>query len=238
MNRILASLCIFLSLGAFALFAETPVVAVFTQDARVLFQGDSITDGNRGRGVDPNHILGHSYAYLIAAKYGAEFAGRNLTFMNRGVSGNTVPDLEKRWQKDTLDLKPDVLSVLIGVNDASHAVPMDVYEAGYDKLLADARAGNPELRLVLCEPFSLPVGKRKANYEEWSKGLAERRAVVSRMAMKYHAAVVHFQAAMEAACKRAPAEYWIWDGVHPTYAGHQVMADEWVRAVREFWPGK
>ncbi len=238
MNRILASLCILLFLGECPLAAEVPPPAVFTQDARVLFQGDSITDGNRGRGVDPNHILGHGYAYLIAAKYGAEFAGRNLTFINRGVSGNTVPDLEKRWQKDALDLKPDLLSLLVGVNDASHEVPMDVYEAGYDKLLADARAANPDLRLVLCEPFSLPVGKRKENYEEWNRGLAGRREIVSRLAVKYHAAVVHFQAAMEAACERAPAEYWIWDGVHPTYSGHQILADEWMRAVREFWPGK
>ena len=82
-----------------------------------MFQGDSITDGNRGRSADPNHILGHGYVFIIAAKYGAAFPEAKLDFMNRGVSGNTVLDLEKRWQKDALDLKPDLLSILIGVND-------------------------------------------------------------------------------------------------------------------------
>src|SRR5436189_5610224 len=92
-------------------------IAAFTPGARILFQGDSITDGNRGRDADPNHILGHGYVFIIAAKYGAAFPELNLDFINRGISGNTVLDLEKRWQKDTLDLKPDVWSVLIGVND-------------------------------------------------------------------------------------------------------------------------
>ena len=231
------SLLILLSLSL-SLFAQTPPVAIFTKEARVLFQGDSITDGNRGRSEDPNHILGHGYAFLIAAKYGADFAGLNLTFLNRGVSGNTVHDLEKRWQKDTLDLKPDILSILVGVNDSGHGLPMEQYEPAYDKLLADARAANPALRIVLCEPFTLPVGKRKEGYEVWEKSIAERQQIVARLAAKYGAPVVHFQAVLEAACQRAPAEHWIWDGVHPTYSGHQLLADEWVRAVREFWPVK
>src|SRR5580693_2752855 len=102
-------------------------IAAFTPGARILFQGDSITDGNRGRSLDPNHILGHGYAFIIAAKFGAAFPEANLEFFNRGVSGNTVLDLEKRWQKDTLDLRPDVLSILIGVNDRGR-VPLDEYE--------------------------------------------------------------------------------------------------------------
>src|SRR3982751_1244235 len=75
-------------------------IAVFTPGARILFQGDSITDGNGGRSADPNHILGHGYAFIIAAKYGAAFAPLNLEFINRGISGNTVADLQKRWTSD------------------------------------------------------------------------------------------------------------------------------------------
>ncbi len=93
-----------------------PIPAFHDHDT-ILFQGDSITDGNRGRSPDPNHILGHGYVFIIAAKYGAAFPERNLNFMNRGVSGNTVADLAQRWQQDTLDFKPDLLSILIGVND-------------------------------------------------------------------------------------------------------------------------
>ena len=235
--------CLVLMLTALlssALQAQTPSAAVepipiFQKDCRILFQGDSITDGNRGRGLDPNHILGHGYCFIIASKYGAAFAELNLDFMNRGVSGNTVLDLAKRWQKDTLDLKPQVLSILIGVNDNSRGVPVEEYEKVYEKLIEDARAADPKIRLVLCEPFTLPVGKRKEGYEAWRAGIQKRQDVVARLAEKHHAALVHFQRAFDEAAKRAPAEHWIWDAVHPTYSGHQIMADEWVRAVKEAW---
>lgn len=218
-----------------AIHATEPI-AVFTSGARILFQGDSITDGNRGRSADPNHILGHGYAFIIAAKYGAAFAPLNLEFINRGISGNTVADLQKRWTADTIELKPDVLSVLIGINDQSHGVPLEQYEPAYEALLTTAMAENPKLRLVLCEPFTLPVGKRKEDYQTWRAGVQARQDAVARLAAKHGAALVRFQQVFDDACKIAPAEYWIWDGVHPTYSGHQLMADEWERAVREKWP--
>lgn len=211
-------------------------VPAFQKGVRVLFQGDSITDGNRGRSPDPNHILGHGYAFIIAAKYGAAFPEQSVSFLNRGVSGNKVTDLAKRWQQDTLDLRPDILSILIGVNDSGAGVPFDEYEQGYDKLLADARAANPNIRFVLCEPFTLPGRVRKEGYEAWNAGIKRRQEIVAKLAVKYRAALVRLQPVFEAACAKAPAEYWIWDGVHPTYSGHQLMADEWVKAVREFWP--
>ena len=217
-----------------SLRAVDPIPA-FQPGARILFQGDSITDGNRGRSADPNHILGHGYAFIIAARHGAAFPAAKLEFMNRGVSGNTVLDLEKRWQGDTLDLKPDVLSILIGVNDAGRNVPLDEYERVYDKLLADTRAANPGIRIVLCEPFMLPAGAKADEQAARRENVAQRRAIVAKLAEKHHAALVHFQRVFDEACKRAPADHWIWDGVHPTYSGHQLMADEWERVVREFW---
>jgi len=210
-------------------------MAAFGKDTRILFQGDSITDGNRGRSADPNHILGHGYAFIIAAKFGAGYAERNLTFLNRGISGNTVLDLEKRWQKDALDLKPDVLSVLIGVNDNSKGVTVEQYEQVYDKLLAVARAANPKLKLVLCEPFGMAIGKKKENFQTWFASLQQRQVIVAKLAQKHSAALVRFQKVFDDACQRAPAEHWNWDGVHPTYSGHQLMADEWVRTVNAFW---
>jgi lysophospholipase L1-like esterase len=226
-----------LLMGSSPLPAAEPdgVPAAFTKKARILFQGDSITDGNRGRSPDPNHILGHGYAFIIAAKYGAAAPERELDFMNRGVSGNTVFDLENRWKPDVLDLKPDLLSVLIGVNDESRAVPLDQYEKVYDKLIVAAKTANPKLKLVLCEPFGLPVGSRKESWKAWNDRLEKRRAVVAKLAKAHGAALVRFQHAFDDAVKRAPAEHWIWDGVHPTYSGHQIMADEWIKTVREFW---
>jgi len=239
MNRIirngvimgLVTVCIAAAMAAEALAP----MAAFSKDARILFQGDSITDGNRGRSADPNHILGHGYCFIIAAKYGAGYPDRNLTFINRGTSGNTVRDLEKRWPADTLALKPDLLSVLIGANDSSRAAPLEEYEQTYDKLLADACAANPKLKIVLCDPFGLPVGKKKDAWDTWAADLKARQAVVAKLAAKHGAAVVHFQKVFDDALRLAPADHWIWDGVHPTYSGHQLMADEWVRVVNEFW---
>jgi lysophospholipase L1-like esterase len=210
-----------------ALHAAEPIAA-FTPGARLLFQGDSITDGNRGRNADPNHILGHGYVFITAARHGAAFPDLKLDFINRGVSGNTVLDLEKRWQTDTLDLKPDLLSILIGVNDHGRGIPLDQYEQVYDQLLTQTRAANPKVKLVLGETFVKPAGKI-------DEGIRQRQEIVARLAKKHGAAVVHFQRVFDEAIKRAPADYWIWDQVHPTYRGHQLMADEWERVVREFW---
>lgn len=202
------------------------------KESRILFQGDSITDGNRGRNEDPNHILGHGYVFIIAAKYGALYPQRQFAFINRGVSGNKVADLATRWQTDTINVKPDILSILIGVNDNE---PIAVYEQTYDKLLADTVAALPHVQLVLCEPFAWPFNDPDGQRTVWGA----RIKVVERLGTKYHAPVVHFQRALDEACQRFPdKKCWIWDGVHPTYSGHQILADEWVRTVEDFYRKK
>ena len=214
---------------------------VFPKNARILFQGDSITDGNRGRTADPNHILGHGYQFIIASDFAGHFPELNLTFVNRGVSGNTVSDLAVRWQKDTLDVHPDVLSVLIGVNDvnsalgATNRVSAERFESEYDSILAQARAANPQIQFMLCEPFILPGRANQGHWEDWQADIRKLQQVVGKLAAKYQAPVVHFQKIFNDATNRAPVRYWIWDGVHPTYAGHQLMADEWVRVYGSFF---
>jgi len=205
------------------------------ESPRILFQGDSITDGNRGRGADLNHVHGHGFVYLLAAQIGAGAPGQNATFLNRGVSGHTVLDLAKRWPKDTLELKPDVLSVLIGVNDSSKGVTPEVFERTYDELLTAARAANPKLRLVLCEPFLGAAGSAIDKSPGRRERLALLVAVVRRLAAKHGATLINFQKVFDEAQRQAPSSYWIWDGVHPTTAGHQLMADEWERVVRASW---
>lgn len=229
-------MCRAIAILSVALLLQTPVplravepIGAFTPGARILFQGDSITDGNRGRGNDPNHILGHGYVFIIAARHGAAFPAARLDFVNRGISGNTVLDLAKRWQKDTLDLAPDLLSIMIGVNDNSRRVPLDVYEAEYEKLITAARGTNPGLKVVLCEPFVKPAATIDPT-------IRQRQEIVARLAAKHDAALVSFQPVFDAAAREMPADYWIWDNVHPTYRGHQLMADEWERVVREKWP--
>jgi len=233
-------LAVILGLVTFSVSARAAEPAPFLHNhERILFQGDSITDGGRQRvGNDLNHIMGQDYAYLIAARLGAQFPDRQLTFLNRGISGNTVTDLVARWQTDALDLKPDVISILVGVNDTADvvdgrakAVTAGQFEQTYDRLIEDTLAGLPKVRLVLCEPFVLPVGRVKAGWEKWSVEMASRRQIVAKLAAKHHLPFVPFQTVFDGACRRAPADYWLWDGVHPTYAGHELMADAWLRAL-------
>ena len=207
----------------------------------ILFQGDSITDGGRQRtGSDFNHIMGQDYAYMIAAQVGARYPERNLNFVNRGIGGNQVTDLAARWQSDTLDLKPNVLSILVGVNDTlmsgDRSETVEQYEAVYDKLLAQTVAALPKTKIVLGEPFLLPAGKYRTNYAAQLSEVKNRAAVVRRLAAKYHLPMIGYQEAFDRACLKAPAAHWSWDGVHPTYAGHWLMVEEWLKTTAAAWP--
>ncbi len=203
-----------------------------------LFQGDSITDGNRGRNEDPNHILGHGYCFAVSSRIGADFPQYGFQFTNRGISGNTVSDLEKRWQTDTLDLKPDVLSLLVGINDVNvlieereDALDAKTFDAIYRKLLDSCRKQNPDLLIVLGLPFFFASGWRKDQFEKWHPLTLERAEIVKRIAADFNAVLVDYPKVFEEAQQRAPIDYWIWDGVHPTVFGHELMAREWIKQV-------
>lgn len=208
-----------------------------TDHLNFLFQGDSITDGNRGRSKDPNHTMGHGYAFSIASRVGEAFAEKANMFYNRGISGNKVTDLEKRWQTDTLDLKPDVLSILVGVNDTASVVSQqnivspEKYESVYRSLLTQTRAQLPDCVFVLCEPFILPVGKVKENWAAYNNDIQKRQDTVRLLSKEFNTVFVPFQKAMNDAVNRAAAEYWMWDGIHPTYSGHELLTREWLRQV-------
>ncbi|HEX8315523.1 MAG TPA: SGNH/GDSL hydrolase family protein [Flavisolibacter sp.] len=200
-----------------------------------LFQGDSITDGNRTRNNDWNHVMGHGYQFIVASKLWYEQPAKKFQFFNRGISGNKVADLAARWQKDTLDLKPDVLSILIGINDVSafidgnNAFAAEAYEKGYRSLLDQTSQQIQNVQFVLCEPFVLPVGRVKDKWSEYSSEVQKRQQVVRRLSEEYNAVFVPFQEAFNKALSKAPAEYWIWDGIHPMPAGHELMAREWLK---------
>lgn len=208
------------------------------ENLRFLFQGDSITDGNRGRSEDPNHILGHGYCFAVSSRIGADFPQYGFKFFNRGISGDTVSDLEKRWQTDTLEVKPDVLSLLVGINDVNALVEgregargVKAFEATYRKLLSLCRKQNPDMLMILGLPFFFASGWRKDQYEKWHPLTLERAEVVRQMAAEFDAVLVDYPKVFDEAQTHAPIDYWIWDGVHPTVFGHELMAREWIKQV-------
>lgn len=206
-------------------------------DLTFLFQGDSITDGNRGRSDwDLNHIMGHGYVFTIASRVGADFPEKNLKFINKGISGNKVTDLAGRWKVDALDLKPDVLSMLVGINDCSSyladptkGISPEQYEQAYRQILDQSRAQNPDLILVIGEPFTLPYIGAEGAANPRVADVKRRQKIAKQLALDYNAVFVPFQQVFNDALKRAPEQYWIWDHVHPTVAGHELMAREWLK---------
>lgn len=199
----------------------------------VLFQGDSITDAGRDRTVAGPNVaagLGTGYPLLITAQASAAQPTRDLLFYNRGVSGNTVPDLQARWQADTLDLKPDVVSILIGVNDYWHTLmgtyhgSVGDYEAGYAALLHATATALPQATLVVLEPFVLRCG---VVTDAWFPEFDRRRAAAARVARGAGAVFVALQQRFDRLSRQAPPAHWSGDGVHPTPAGHSVIAQAW-----------
>lgn len=208
----------------------------------ILFQGDSITDSGRSRDKDntsaPNNQpgLGNGYAWLAAADLLVNRPADGLKIFNRGISGHKVFQLAERWQSDCLDLNPNVLSILIGVNDIWHSLEpklgykgtVEIYERDYHALVERTRKALPRTKLVICEPFVLRCG---AVTDNWFPEFDNYRASARRVADKHRATFVPFQAMFDEAIKYAPPEHWAKDGVHPSPAGAALMSSFWLKAV-------
>jgi acyl-CoA thioesterase-1 len=198
---------------------------------RVLLTGDSVTDWGRDR-ADPTS-LGHGYALIVAALAGARRPDLDLTFVNRGVGGDTAALLRARWARDGVAVAPTVVSVLIGINDtwrrfdSGRTTSTDSYESDLRAVLDSAR---DELgaRLVLIEPFVVPVDD---DQDTWRSDLDPRIAVVRRLAAEYRAVLVAADGLFAAAAVRTSPQMWTTDGVHPTAAGHGLLAQAWLDAV-------
>lgn len=217
--------------------AGQPVVEKI-KNATILFQGDSITDAGRNRrNKGPNNAgaFGRGYPFLLASYLLAKYPKEQLKIFNRGISGNKVPDLDKRWQADCIDIKPDVLSILIGVNDIWHKLngrykgTVESYEEGFNALLSRTKEALPKTKLVICEPFVLRCG---AINDKWFPEFTQRKEAAKRVAQKAGAIWVPFQEAFDEGVKSAPPKYWAGDGVHPSMAGHALMAKTWIEAVK------
>ena len=202
----------------------------------VLFQGDSVTDCGRDRNATNANApaaLGNGSPLLVTAAALAAHPDRDLKFYNRGVSGNKVPDLEDRWQRDTLELKPDVLSILIGVNDFWHKLnngytgTVEDYETQYTALLIETRRALPHVRLIILEPFVLRCCEVN---QRWFPEFTARQAAAARVATRAGATFVRLQKVFDQRVRKAPPQYWAPDGVHPTAAGHAVIAEQWRKA--------
>jgi lysophospholipase L1-like esterase len=214
------------------------IAKYFSERDVILFQGDSITDAGRDKNQQlPNHArsFGMGYAYILASGLLKDLADKDLTFYNRGISGNKIYQLAERWQEDCLDLKPDILSILIGVNDYWHmrngrydGTP-EIYEENYRELLNRTKSELPDIKFVICEPFVL-IGTSDVD-ESWLEPFSKYQEITSNLAGEFDAIWVPFQKAFNEAAELATPVYWTHDGVHPSMPGCQLMAETWLNAL-------
>lgn len=218
---------------------------------RIVFAGDSITDGAWGKGdskpaakrdhYDMNHIYGHGYAEKIASALLEKYPERNYKFFNRGIGGGKLQGLSERWDEEILSVKPDIISILIGVNDTdTKGGPVDYegWEKTYRSLLDRTLERYPQCRFVLCTPFSASRGDIVPNPASAIRRPQTDRmdAIVRSIASDYDAVVVDFAGLIDRLIetdRSSDHNYWVWDGVHPTMQAHSKMAELWLKKARK-----
>ncbi|MEU6431812.1 SGNH/GDSL hydrolase family protein [Microbispora sp. NPDC046973] len=212
------------------------------QGSTVMFTGDSITDCRR---LESEDGLGFGYPLRVAGEWGFRHPDRPVTWLNTGIAGDKVMDLEARWHKDVLDARPDVVSILAGGNDMGwhtydpdgYVIPAEDYAAGYDRLLAPLAEAGTEL--ILIEPFLLPRGRVEVGdahvgeeeRKEWRADLDPKIQVVRALAREYGAHLLAADGMFAELAATTGPEHWAADGVHPTPAGHAALAAAWLRLV-------
>ncbi len=205
----------------------------------ILFQGDSITDSGRKKDDTKYNTpgnLGTGYPVHAAAEMLLDQAGKDLKIYNKGISGNKVYQLAERWEKDCLELKPTVLSILIGVNDYWHKHngkydgTVEVYRRDLRALLERTRKALPGIKFIIGEPFA--VKGVKAVDDTWYPEFDTYRVAAKEIAKEFNAVFIPYQKVFDEAEKAAPGVYWTVDGVHPSLAGAKLMAQAWLKAIR------
>ena len=200
-------------------------------DTTVLFQGDSITDASRRRDL-PLH-LGNGYPAMAAALYSSAWPQRNVTFLNRGCSGDRAANLLERLQADFLDIRPDVVSILIGINDCwrryrdNDPTPADKFHSDYREIIMRLKEEIDPL-IVLCEPFVLPVPEER---RLWREDLDPKIDAVRALAREFDAQLVPLDGLFRGASTLRPPEFWAEDGIHPTQCGHMLIARAWLNTL-------
>lgn len=202
---------------------------------KILFQGDSITDAGRSR--ENNVEIGVGYPLLVKASLGFESHGK-YEFFNRGISGNRIVDVYARIKSDIINIKPDVMSLLIGVNDVWHefavenGVDAEKFYKIYDMLIEEVKEALPDIKIMILEPFVLKGSATEENWEGFCTEVKKRSQMAQKISEKYNLPFIRLQEGFDELSKNIDTSYWLSDGVHPTAMGHEFIKQEWLKAFR------
>jgi lysophospholipase L1-like esterase len=204
----------------------------------LLLTGDSITDGGRERPIGRRNGLGSGYVNMVDALLASCCLEKRVRVLSTGIGGNRVTDLEARWQTDVLDLEPDWLSVLIGINDVwrhfdnlvkSDQVSSRHFEDTYRRILHGTR---PKLKgLVLMTPYFIEANRS----DPMRKMMDEYGAVVQKLASEFDAVFVDLQAAFDRYLRHHPSQSLCGDRIHPNAPGHMIIATSLLTALGLDW---
>ena len=201
---------------------------------KILFQGDSITDCGRSREHDKN--MGIGYPTMVCGELGYREPGAH-TFHNRGISGNRIVDIYARMKADIVNIKPDLMSLLIGVNDVWHefhenpnGVDADKFYKVYCLLIEELQQALPDMKIMILEPFVLHGTATDLHWEGFDVETRKRAAMAKKVAERYNLTWVPLQQGFEALLEQAPADFWLRDGVHPAAPGHAYIKEQWLKA--------
>lgn len=203
---------------------------------KIVFFGDSITDAGKREDL-VNYSYGHGYLGFIAGELLSENPSK-YRILNRGISGNRIVDLYARIKESVWNEKPDVLSILIGVNDVWHeifhgrGVALERFEKVYRAIIEETRAQLPNTKTILCEPFVLRGEVTAERFDEFSE-VRKYAEVVKKLSDEYGLYFLPLQKMLDEKSKEFPPECWLWDGVHPTRAGAKLIADEWLKLFKQ-----
>ncbi len=201
-----------------------------------LFQGDSITDAGRNDENEDNFGLGCGYALLLASDFSRNHKDK-FTFINRGNSGDRITDVYARIKEDIINLKPDYMSILIGVNDVSHeltqncGVSPEKFEKIYSMLIEEVQESLPDIKIIILEPFILKGIHTTQRWDDFRSGVCAMAQASKRVSKKYGLRFVELQKIFDEASADGNHRYWSVDGIHPTAAGHQIIKEELAKAI-------
>ncbi len=202
---------------------------------KIVFFGDSITDMRRER-TDIYSVFGYGsgYPFFVAGDLLKEDPTA-YEFVNQGISGNRIVDLYAREKIDLINYAPDVVSILIGVNDVWHeifwknGVELDRFETVYQMLINDIKKALPNAKFIIMEPFVLKGTATEEHYEEFCE-VKKYAKVVEKLAKNNGCTFVPLQAKFDEMSEKFGVEKYLYDGVHPAVSGARLIADEWIKA--------
>ncbi len=205
---------------------------------RIVFVGDSITDMERTRNADFDvHSYGDGYVFFVEGELATKYP-RQYALHNRGISGNMSVDIYARIKGECWNLQPDYMSFFFGINDLAAdikwnaGVEMPRYKRLYKMIIEDTLAAVKDVKIILVEPFALLGKETEKDYERYRQ-IREYAKAVKELAEEFDLPFVALQDKFDELAKVDGADFWIFDGIHPTVAGGKVIAEEWLKAFRK-----